>query len=124
METQFDFGMIGIGVMGSNLLLNMADHSYSVIGFDLKQERADKLEAAAKPGTIVKGTIDLSEMVKALKKPRKIMMLVPAGKPVDDVIENLLPYLEQDDIVIDGGNSYFKDTITRINYLQGKGIHF
>jgi 6-phosphogluconate dehydrogenase len=124
MNASFDFGMIGIGVMGSNLLLNMADHSYAVIGFDLKQERADKLEAAAKQGTVVKGTTDLSEMVRGLKKPRKIMMLVPAGKPVDDVINNLLPFLEKDDIVIDGGNSFFKDTITRINYLQGKGIHF
>ena len=124
MEAQFDFGMIGIGVMGSNLLLNMADHGYAVIGFDLKQERADKLEQAAKPGTLVKGVTDIGAMVKALKKPRKIMMLVPAGKPVDDVIENLLPYLEKDDIVIDGGNSYYKDTLKRINYLQGKGIHF
>lgn len=124
MEANFDFGMIGIGVMGSNLLLNMADHGYSVIGFDLKQERADKLEAAAKPGTIVKGTIDIVEMVRALKKPRKIMMLVPAGKPVDDVIENILPQLEQDDILIDGGNSYFKDTLKRITYLQDKRIHF
>jgi 6-phosphogluconate dehydrogenase len=124
MEAQFDFGMIGIGVMGSNLLLNMADHGYAVIGFDLKQERADKLEQAAKPGTMVKGVTDISAMVKALKKPRKMMMLVPAGKPVDDVIENLLPYLEKDDIVIDGGNSYYKDTLKRITYLQGKGIHF
>lgn len=124
MEANFDFGMIGIGVMGSNLLLNMADHGYAVIGFDLKQERADKLEAAADKDTVVKGTTDIAEMVAALKKPRKIMMLVPAGKPVDDVIENLLPHLEKDDIVIDGGNSYFKDTIKRINYLQDKGIHF
>ncbi|MGN6165219.1 MAG: NADP-dependent phosphogluconate dehydrogenase [Flavisolibacter sp.] len=124
MNASFDFGMIGIGVMGSNLLLNMADNGYAVIGFDLKQERADKLEAAAKPGTTVKGTINIAEMTAALKKPRKIMMLVPAGKPVDDVIENLLPHLEKDDIVIDGGNSYYKDTIKRINYLQGKGIHF
>src|SRR6476469_548953 len=124
MEGNFDFGMVGIGVMGSNLLLNMADNGYATIGFDLKQERADKLEAAAPQGTTVKGTTNSEEMVKALKKPRKIMMLVPAGKPVDDVINNLLPFLEKDDIVIDGGNSFFKDTITRINYLQGKGIHF
>src|SRR3982750_1650363 len=116
MEAKFDFGMIGIGVMGSNLLLNMADHDYAVIGFDLKQERADKLEAAAPPGTRVKGTTNLAEMVASLKTPRKIMMLVPAGKPVDDVIENLLPYLEKEDIVIDGGNSYFKDTVKRIRY--------
>lgn len=116
--------MIGIGVMGSNLLLNMADHGYSVIGFDLKQERVDKLEAAARPGTTVKGTTKVEEMVAALKTPRKIMMLVPAGKPVDSVIENLLPHLENNDIVIDGGNSYFKDTLRRIEYLQNKGIHF
>lgn len=124
MTASFDFGMIGIGVMGSNLLLNMADHGFAVIGFDLKQERADKLEAAAKQGQLVKGTTKIEEMVAALKKPRKIMMLVPAGKPVDNVIENLLPHLEQGDIVIDGGNSYYKDTLVRINYLQNKGIHF
>jgi 6-phosphogluconate dehydrogenase len=124
MEPAFDFGMIGIGVMGSNLLLNMADHGFAVIGFDLKQERADKLEAAAKTGQIVKGTTKIEEMVTSLKKPRKIMMLVPAGKPVDNVIENLLPHLEKNDILIDGGNSYYKDTINRIDYLQGKGIHF
>jgi 6-phosphogluconate dehydrogenase len=124
MEASYDFGMIGIGVMGSNLLLNMADRGYAVIGFDLKQERADALEAAAHPGTKVKGVVDLATMVNALKKPRKIMMLVPAGKPVDDVIGNLLPYLSEDDIVIDGGNSYYKDTLTRINYLQDKKIHF
>src|SRR3954454_9789852 len=108
MEAKYDFGMIGIGVMGSNLLLNMSDHGYAVIGFDLKQERADKLEAAAQPGTKVKGTTVLTEMIAGLKTPRKIMMLVPAGKPVDDVIENLLPHLQKDDIVIDGGNSYYK----------------
>jgi len=124
MKARFDFGMIGIGVMGSNLLLNMADHGFAVIGFDLKQERANKLEAAAKEGTVVKGTTKIEEMVAALKKPRKIMMLVPAGKPVDSVIENLLPHLEKDDIVIDGGNSYYKDTLKRIAYLQSKGIHF
>ena len=124
MEAIYDFGMIGIGVMGSNLLLNMADHGYAVIGFDLKQERADALEAAARPGTKVKGVTDIAVMVKLLKKPRKIMMLVPAGKPVDDVIQNLLPNLEKGDIVIDGGNSYYKDTLKRINFLQDKGIHF
>ncbi|MDB5206727.1 MAG: gndA [Flavisolibacter sp.] len=124
MEATFDFGMIGIGVMGSNLLLNIADNGFAVIGFDLKQERADKLEAAAPSGTVVKGTINIEEMVRSLKKPRKIMMLVPAGKPVDDVINNLLPYLEEDDILIDGGNSFYKDTQKRIEYLQPKGIHF
>jgi 6-phosphogluconate dehydrogenase len=124
MEANFDFGMIGIGVMGSNLLLNMADHGFAVVGFDLKQERADKLEAAAKEGQAVKGTTRIEEMVGLLKKPRKIMMLVPAGKPVDAVIENLLSHLDKNDILIDGGNSYYKDTLRRITYLQDKGIHF
>lgn len=121
---QYDFGMIGLGVMGSNLLLNMADNGFAAIGFDLKPERGQALEAAAKEGVVVKGVSTLVEMVTALKKPRKIMMLVPAGKPVDDVIANLLPYLEEGDIVIDGGNSFFKDTLHRIEYLQDKGIHF
>ncbi len=124
MQPNFDFGMIGIGVMGSNLLLNMADHGYSVIGYDLNQERADKLEAAATPDTIVKGTTEISFLVQNLKTPRKLMMLVPAGRPVDDVINTLLPHLEQGDIVIDGGNSYYKDTQRRIDFLQPKGIHF
>jgi 6-phosphogluconate dehydrogenase len=124
MEPRFDFGMVGIGVMGSNLLLNMADHGFAVIGFDLKQERADKLEAAAKKGQLVKGTTQIEEMTALLKKPRKIMMLVPAGKPVDSVIDNLLPHLEKNDIVIDGGNSYYKDTLKRITFLENKGIHF
>jgi 6-phosphogluconate dehydrogenase len=124
MEATFDFGMIGIGVMGSNLLLNIADNGFAAIGFDLKQERADKLEAAATQGTVVKGTTDINYLIQALKKPRKIMMLVPAGKPVDDVINNLLPHLEDGDILIDGGNSYYKDTQRRIDFLQPKGIHF
>lgn len=124
MAAQYDFGMIGLGVMGSNLLLNMADHGFAVIGFDLKPERGQALEKAAKEGTQVKGVASLVELVAGLKKPRKLMMLVPAGKPVDDVIANLLPYLEDGDIVIDGGNSYYKDTNHRIQYLQDKGIHF
>jgi 6-phosphogluconate dehydrogenase len=124
MEANFDFGMIGLGVMGSNLLLNMADHGFAAIGFDLKQERCQALEAAANPDTIVKGVNTLADMVRGLKKPRKMMMLVPAGKPVDDVIASLLPYLEAGDIVIDGGNSFYKDTLHRVAYLQDKGIHF
>lgn len=124
MAQQYDFGMVGIGVMGSNLLLNMADHGFAVIGYDTKPEKAKDLEEAASPNTVVRGTVDLKEMMDGLKRPRKIMMLVPAGKPVDDVIENLLPHLEKDDIVIDGGNSYFKDTLRRVNYLQEKGFHF
>lgn len=121
---QFDFGMIGLGVMGRNFLLNMADHGFKVTGFDSNKEKTDALESAATPGTTVKGVGNLQEMINLLATPRKIMMLVPAGKPVDDVIESLLPLVQKGDIIIDGGNSHFTDTLRRVNYLQGKGIHF
>jgi 6-phosphogluconate dehydrogenase len=118
MEAQYDFGMIGLGVMGSNLLLNIADHGFAAIGYDLKPERGKALEAAANPRTVIKGVNDLAQLMAGLKKPRKIMMLVPAGPPVDAVINNLLPFLEKGDIVIDGGNSYFKDTLKRVTALE------
>ncbi|PWJ58478.1 6-phosphogluconate dehydrogenase [Dyadobacter jejuensis] len=123
-NTQYDFGMIGLGVMGRNLLLNMADHGFSVIGFDKDQSKNEALEQSATPGTTVKGVQDLEQMIGLLQTPRKIMMLVPAGKPVDDVIESLLPLLDTDDVIIDGGNSHHTDTLRRVEYLQDKGIQF
>lgn len=122
--SSFDFGMIGLGVMGRNLLLNMADHGYSVIGFDKDQSKSSNLESFATAGTTVKGVNTLSEMVKQLKRPRKLMMLVPAGPIVDNVINDLLPLIEDGDIIIDGGNSHYIDTLKRINFLQDKKIHF
>ena len=116
--------MIGLGVMGRNLLLNMADHGYSVIGFDKDQLKISQLESTASPNTIVKGANTLSDMIKLLKKPRKLMMLVPAGPIVDSVINDLLPLLEENDIVIDGGNSHYTDTLKRIDFLENKKIHF
>ena len=124
MDTQFDFGMIGLGTMGRNLLLNMADNHFAAIGFDINRAKAEEFETSANPGSIVKGVYELSALVKQLKKPRKIMMLVPAGKPVDDVINNLLPLIEKGDIIIDGGNSHYVDTLKRISFLNEKGIHF
>lgn len=123
-QSLFDFGMIGLGVMGRNLLLNMADHGFSVIGFDKDTAKTSALEAAATAGTTVKGVPELLQMVQQLQRPRKLMMLVPAGKPVDEVIEALLPLLEQGDVVIDGGNSHYTDTLRRVKYLREKGIHF
>ncbi len=120
----YDFGMIGLGVMGRNLLLNMADHGYAVIGFDLDPQKAAALESSASPNTNVKGVNTLAEMVQHLQTPRKIMMLVPAGKPVDNVIESLLPHVNENDIIIDGGNSHYTDTLRRVKFLEEKKIHF
>jgi 6-phosphogluconate dehydrogenase len=120
----FQFGMIGLGVMGSNLLLNMADHGFPVIGYDINPEKTKLLESSAKKNTIVRGAGSLKEMIDQLEKPRRIMMLVPAGKPVDNVIADSLPLLDKGDILIDGGNSHFVDTRKRIEYLLPKGIHF
>ncbi|MFY0605833.1 MAG: NADP-dependent phosphogluconate dehydrogenase [Cyclobacteriaceae bacterium] len=123
MADHFDFGLVGLGVMGRNFILNVADHGFSSMGLDTDQEKVDALKAEGS-NVIVDGTTDAAEFTKALSSPRKIMMLVPAGKPVDSVIETLLPHLDQGDIIIDGGNSYFPDTERRIEYLEAKGIHF
>lgn len=123
-NNSFKFGMIGLGVMGRNLLLNMADHGFAVVGFDLDGQKTSLLESSATPGTTVKGFNTLAEMVQSLEKPRKMMMLVPAGKPVDDVIHSLLPLLEKGDIVIDGGNSHYTDTLRRVTFMEEKGFHF
>jgi 6-phosphogluconate dehydrogenase len=124
MENKYDFGMIGLGVMGSNLLLNMADHGFKVIGYDKNPEKTNLFERSATPNTIVKGVNTLQEMIQQLQTPRKLMMLVPAGAPVDSVIEELIPLLEERDIIIDGGNSHYIDTIKRITYLKEKKLHF
>jgi len=123
-DTSYDFGMIGLGVMGRNLLLNMADHGFAAIGFDKDNGKSALLESSANPNTTVKGVNTLDDLVQQLRHPRKIMMLVPAGPIVDSVISDLLPLLSEGDIIIDGGNSHFTDTLKRISYLKDKGIHF
>lgn len=120
----FNFGMIGLGTMGRNLLLNMADHGFKAIGFDKDLQKGKLLESTATQGTTVKGVGTLEELVQQLEIPRKIMMLVPAGKPVDDVINSLIPLLQKGDIIIDGGNSHYTDTLQRVNFVRGKGFHF
>jgi len=123
-EIGYDFGMIGLGVMGSNLMLNMADHGFAVIGYDTNPQKTSLFEASASKNTIVKGVNTLSEMIDTLKVPRKIMMLVPAGNPVDSVIADLSRLLQKGDIIIDGGNSHYIDTLRRISQLKDKGFHF
>lgn len=110
--------------MGRNLMLNIADHGFSVVGLDLDPEKAAAVVAEATPGTTVQGVTDITAFVQSLRRPRALMLLVPAGKPVDAAIASLLPLLEPGDIVIDGGNSYFPDTDRRVAELEAKGIHF
>jgi len=123
-KSTMDFGMVGLGVMGINFLLNLADHGYAVAGLDLDASKVKTLQDEGKEGKHVFGTGYYADFVLSLKKPRVIMMLVPAGKPVDAVIESVLPNLEPGDLVIDGGNSYFTDTDRRVSYLATKQIHF
>ena len=126
--TKFDFVIIDLCVMGSNLLLNMADHGFSAIGYDTNPDKTKALETSAANDTTIKGEVkgvnSLSEMISLLKTPRKLMMLVPAGKPVDSVIGDLKPLLQKGDIIIDGGNSHYTDTLRRINELRNAGFHF
>ncbi len=117
------FGLIGLGVMGRNFILNVVDHHFSASGLDLDPEKVGALEQEGQ-GKRVFGTTKIEDFVSSLKTPRVIMMLVPAGNPVDSVIEDLLPYLDRGDIVIDGGNSHFDDTDRRYDYLEEKGLNF
>ncbi len=123
-SAQFDFAIVGLGVMGSNLLLNLADHGYAVLGYDNNPNKTTALEKQALANTKVKGVNTVHELVQLLKVPRKIMMLVPAGKPVDDVINNLSAFVEPGDIILDGGNSHFTDTLRRVETCKEKGLHF
>jgi 6-phosphogluconate dehydrogenase len=118
-----EFGMVGLGTMGRNLLLNIADHGRSVSGFDLHQEQVDLL-ASDSQGRPTMGFTDAQKFVASLRKPRCITMLVPAGSPVDAVIATFKPFLEPGDLLIDSGNSYFKDTDRRIAELAPTGIAF
>src|SRR5215207_5762643 len=117
-----DIGLIGLAVMGQNLVLNMNDHGYTVAVFNRTVSKVDEFLANEARGTKVIGAHSIQELCAALKSPRRVMLLVKAGKPVDEFIEALLPHLEPGDIVIDGGNSHFPDTIRRTRYLESKGF--
>ena len=120
---KYDFGMIGLGTMGRNLLLNMGDHGVAGAGYDKDATKGKLLQEEDKHGNL-KGFSNIKEFTSSLKSPRAIMMLVPAGKIVDSVIEELLPLLDKGDILIDGGNSHFTDTNRRVDDLEAKGFHF
>ncbi len=122
-EPQHEIGMIGLGVMGRNLLLNMADHGLTVAGYDKDLNQVNALRQEAKTDK-VRGAESMEEFIKLLRPPRAVMMLVPAGPVVDNVIHDLLPHLTEGDIIIDGGNSNFHDTNVRQKAMAEKGIQF
>jgi 6-phosphogluconate dehydrogenase len=117
------FAMVGLGTMGRNLALNIEDHGFPVAVWNLETEWVDKF-LAGHPGTKFTGAKTLPDLVAALERPRRIMMLIPAGAPVDQMIDKLAPLLEADDILIDGGNSWFPDTRRREAALRAKRLHF
>jgi 6-phosphogluconate dehydrogenase len=118
-----DIALIGLAVMGQNLILNMNDHGFAVVAYNRTVSKVDEfLNGAARGRNTILGAHSLEEMIGLLKTPRKVMLMVKAGKAVDEFIELLLPHLGAGDLIIDGGNSHFPDTIRRTKYLAGKGI--
>ena len=115
-----DIGLIGLSVMGSNLVLNMNDHGFTVCAFNRTVSKVDEFLANEAKGTKVIGAQSIEDLMGKLKKPRRVVMLVKAGQAVDDFIELILPFTEEGDIIIDGGNSLFTDSIRRTHYLEGK----
>ncbi len=122
-EEKCRIGMVGLGVMGRNLVLNMAEHGFSVAGYDKDPGKVALLRSEA-PGLPVQVAEDVSSFVSLLQPPRSVMLLVPAGPIVDSVIRDLLPVLEPGDLIIDAGNSHFTDTDLRESTLAARGIHF
>jgi 6-phosphogluconate dehydrogenase len=117
-----DIGLIGLGVMGENLVLNMESKGFSVAVYNRTLEKVDHFVNGRGKGKKIIGTHSIEEFVASLKTPRRVMLMVKAGKPVDDFIEMVLPHLQPGDIIIDGGNSHFPDTIRRTKYVESKGL--
>ena len=124
MEPKGDIALIGLAVMGQNLILNMNDKGFTVVAYNRTTSKVEDFINGEAKGTNIIGAYSVEEMVKHLKRPRRVMMLVKAGQAVDDFIDQIIPYLEPGDIIIDGGNSLFQDSIRRTEYLQARGILF
>lgn len=123
-ESVADIAVIGLAVMGQNLILNMNDHGFTVAAFNRTVSKIDDFLAGDAKDTNIIGVRSIEEMTASLKKPRRVMLMVKAGEAVDATIDLLLPHLEAGDIIIDGGNSLFTDTMRRVQYVEAKGLHF
>jgi len=117
-----DIGLVGLAVMGENLVLNMESHGFTVAVFNRTVSKVDDFVNGRGKGKKIVGSHSIEELVANLKAPRKIMLMVKAGKAVDDFIDLLIPHLDKGDIIIDGGNSHFPDTIRRTKYCEDKGL--
>jgi 6-phosphogluconate dehydrogenase len=122
MKMKSDIGLIGMAVMGENLVLNMAGKGFTVSVYNRTPERVDEFLAGPAKGLSIIGFHDLAKFVQSLERPRRVMLMVKAGKPVDDLIGQLLPLLDPGDVIIDGGNSHFPDTNRRTAFVESKGL--
>ncbi|MFZ1289961.1 MAG: NAD(P)-binding domain-containing protein, partial [Melioribacteraceae bacterium] len=122
MEKKADIGIVGIAVMGENLVLNMESKVFTVAVYNRTIQKVDDFINGRAKGKNIIGTHSIEEFVASLKSPRKIMLMVKAGKPVDAFIDLIIPHLNENDIIIDGGNSHFPDTIRRTAYVESKGM--
>jgi len=124
MKELSDIGLIGLAVMGENLILNMASKGFTVTAYNRSTDKVDAFLAGRAKGESIRGAHSVEELVQSLAKPRKIMLMVKAGKPVDAIIDQLLPLLDEGDIIIDGGNTHFPDTNRRVVHCAEKGVLF
>ncbi len=124
MTPQCDIGLVGLAVMGQNLILNIADHGFQVAAYNRTTQKVDDFMAGSARNKSIVGCRSPEELVRNLKRPRRIMLMVKAGEPVDQTIRQLSPLLEEGDIIIDGGNSYFLDTERRMKELESRGIQY
>lgn len=118
----YQIGLIGVGVMGENLVLNMESKGFSVAVFDISKEKVEKFVTGRGKEKNIHGCYSVQELIDSLASPKKIMLMVPAGNPVDEIIETLIPFLEKGGIIIDGGNSHFPDTTRRAKMLESKNL--
>ncbi|HID04738.1 MAG TPA: NADP-dependent phosphogluconate dehydrogenase, partial [Aigarchaeota archaeon] len=117
-------GLIGLGVMGENLAINIASHGYSISVYNRTTERTRDFEKRIPQSLNIKATYSVGDFIKSLERPRRVILMVKAGKPVDEVLTLLRPYLDAGDVVFDCGNSFFRDTERRQEELQGLGVIF
>jgi 6-phosphogluconate dehydrogenase len=122
MKEQSDIGLVGLAVMGENLILNMESKGFTVTAYNRSHEKVDRFVNGRASGKNIRGAASIQDLVDSLVRPRKIMLMVKAGQPVDDFIEQLIPFLENGDIIIDGGNTHFPDSNRRTAYLESKGL--